>query len=248
MQNYYKVNELSKLSWISIKTLHYYDEIGLMKPSTRSKSGYRYYWEDELYKLQQILFYKELDFSLEDIKMILNNPEFDILSSLEKQKRLLHNKKNNLSKLIKTIDNTILQIKWETMKDHKKLYDWLSIKYRDEAIKKFGKNEVETSEQNLLSMWDDKLESLKQKFSANWMNLYNLKNTDPKSDEVQALVKEHYESIHGFWWKVPVKEAYIWLGQLYIDDDRYTSMDWKPDKEFAVFLRDAIKYFAEKNL
>lgn len=211
MKNYYKVTELSKLSWVSVKALHYYDEIGLLKPSIRSKSMYRYYSEDELYKLQQILFYKELDFSLDAISKILDNPEFDILSSLQNQKILLQDKKNNFDKLIKTIDNTILQIKWKTMKDHKKLYDWLSMKYRDEAIEKFWEKQVLDSEKALSSISKDDFEKLKSDFIECRNTLYTLKDLDPKWSEVQKTIEEHYILISKFWWNKPSKEAYKWL-------------------------------------
>lgn len=247
MNNYYKVRELSKLSWVSIKTLHYYDEIGLLKPSTRSKSMYRYYTENELYKLQQIIFYKELDFSLDEISRILNNPEFNILASLENQRNLINEKKNNYEKLLKTIDNTILQIKWETMKDHKKLYDWLSMKYRDEAIKKFWKKQVLDSEKALSSISKADFEKLKSDFVQCRNSLYSLKDFDPHSDEVQKAIENHHNLISRFWWNKLTKDAYKWLWQLYIDDDRYM-MDWKQDKDYARFLKSAIDYFADTNL
>ena len=81
------VKQVSELTGISIRTLHYYDEIGLFKPSEVTESGYRLYDESALEVLQQILFFKELDFTLREIKVIMENPQFDKKAAFEKQKR-----------------------------------------------------------------------------------------------------------------------------------------------------------------
>ena len=78
MENY-SVKKLSDLAGVSVRTLHLYDEIGLLKPSVRTSAGYRLYGERELLRLQQVLFYKELDFSLQEIAAILDHPEFDVV-------------------------------------------------------------------------------------------------------------------------------------------------------------------------
>ncbi len=85
----YTVKQLSKMAGISIRTLHYYDEIGLLKPSSVSANGYRHYGEAALLKLQQILFYRELDLSLDEIKDIIGNPEFDVLIALRSHRESL---------------------------------------------------------------------------------------------------------------------------------------------------------------
>ncbi|MBA4145294.1 MAG: MerR family transcriptional regulator, partial [Cytophaga sp.] len=82
----YSVKELSEIAGVSVRTLHLYDEIGLLKPSTRTEARYRLYGENELLRLQQILFYKELGISLEEIRSILDDPEFDLLQALESHK------------------------------------------------------------------------------------------------------------------------------------------------------------------
>ena len=92
----YTVQKLADLAGISIRTLHYYDEIGLLKPGSILPNGYRHYGEKELIRLQQILYFRELDFSLEEIKQILDNPRFDLESSLLKQRELLQLKKKRL--------------------------------------------------------------------------------------------------------------------------------------------------------
>lgn len=94
------ISQVAKLTGISTRTLQYYDEIGLLKPSDFTSSDYRLYNDDTLQKLQQILFFKELDFKLKEIKEILENPEFDKMEAYKKQKKLLCLKRNRIDKLI----------------------------------------------------------------------------------------------------------------------------------------------------
>lgn len=101
------VGETSKLTGISVRTLHYYDEINLLKPSEVTEPGYRYYDDNALEKLQQILFYRELDFPLKDIKEILSKPDYNSIQALKNHKELLLLKRKRLDKLIKLVENII---------------------------------------------------------------------------------------------------------------------------------------------
>ncbi|MCX7709921.1 MAG: MerR family transcriptional regulator [Clostridia bacterium] len=101
------VNDVSKLTGISVRTLHYYDEIGLLKPTACNGAGYRLYDDKALEVLQQILFFKEFDISLKDIKSIMNNPNFDKEKTLINQKRILLLKRKRLEGLISLIDDIL---------------------------------------------------------------------------------------------------------------------------------------------
>lgn len=97
------ISQVAKLTGISIRTLQYYDEIGLLKPSELTPSGYRLYNDEALQKLQQILFFKELDFQLKDIREILEKPDFDRIAAFRKQKELLLLKRNRVDRLIQLL-------------------------------------------------------------------------------------------------------------------------------------------------
>lgn len=101
------VKEISKLTGISVRTLHYYDEIGLLKPSSKSESGYRFYDDKALETLQQILFFREFDISLKDIKSIMENQNLDKNQILQMQRRMLTVKKERLERLISNIDHIL---------------------------------------------------------------------------------------------------------------------------------------------
>ena len=98
------ISQVARLAGISTRTLQYYDEIGLLKPSGLTASGYRLYDDEALQKLQQILFFKELDFKLKDIRNILEKPDFDRTAVFKKQKELLLLKRNRTDRLIKLLD------------------------------------------------------------------------------------------------------------------------------------------------
>ena len=137
----YSVKQVSKMAGVTIKTLHHYDKIGLLSPAHRSDKNYRYYGKEELYRLQQIMFYKELDFSLQDIKAILSDPEFEVLKALESHKQALQQKADRFKVLLETLDKTIVELKSEKeMMTNEELYKGFSKEqaeaYRSEAIEK----------------------------------------------------------------------------------------------------------------
>src|SRR5271169_1238869 len=110
----YTVNKLAKLSGVSARTLHFYDEIGLLKPAYYGENNYRYYEEEQLLLLQQILFYRELGFQLNDIQKILKSESFDIIEALKSHKNVLKGDLERIQVLIKTIDKTIEHLKGKT--------------------------------------------------------------------------------------------------------------------------------------
>jgi DNA-binding transcriptional MerR regulator len=107
----YTIKQLANLAGISVRTLHYYDEIGLLKPASVGRNGYRYYGDKEIIYLQQILFYRELDMSLADIKAILESPDFDVMKALHSHKVELSQQVDRLNRLIVTVENTINHLK-----------------------------------------------------------------------------------------------------------------------------------------
>src|SRR5438132_1335795 len=114
----YTVKEVAKLSNVSIRTLRFYDEIGLLKPAFYGDSGYRYYGKEQLLQLQQILFYRELGFELAVIQKILADPKFDKVAALKSHRDHLEKETGRTQALIRTIDKTLALLKEEVpMKD-----------------------------------------------------------------------------------------------------------------------------------
>ena len=118
----YTVKQLSSLAGVSVRTLHYSDEIGLLKPSAVGRNSYRYYDDDALFRLQQILFFRELDLDLMQIKAILDDKHFDRVTALQTHRRQLTEKIDRLQALIATVDNTILHLVGEVTMSKKRIF------------------------------------------------------------------------------------------------------------------------------
>ena len=138
----YTVKQLSDLAGISPRTLHYYDEIGLLRPATHGDNGYRYYGEDCLPRLQQILFFKELDFSLDEIRTVMAQPGFDVAHALQVHRQALLERVERLNRLIQTIDKTTLHLKGQKTMKKKEYFEGFSEEkqkeYEKEIRQKYG--------------------------------------------------------------------------------------------------------------
>ena len=253
----YGVKELAALSGVTIRTIHYYHKIGLLQPAFRSEAGYRYYEEKELLRLQQILFYRELDLPLRDIQDVLDDPDFELIAALESHKIALKARRKRITSLLSTIDNTLMHLnKGAVMSKPEILYKGLpkevGTRYRDEAMKKFGKDVVKHSEQELLKMGKEAFESLKAELEWVFAELFVIREEAPHSQKVQSLIATHYSIIRKLWGTSGTAdkqaEAYSGLGHLYLSDDRYTMMYGQPQPDFARFLQKAMSYYAEKAL
>jgi len=135
----YTVNKLAKLAGVSTRTLRYYDELGILKPARINSSGYRIYGEEEVDKLQQILFYRELGVSLTDIKDIINEPSFDRFNALIEHHEKLLEKRNQLDLLIANVEKTIATRKGGIEMSNKEKFEGFKQKLIDENEKKYGK-------------------------------------------------------------------------------------------------------------
>jgi DNA-binding transcriptional MerR regulator len=253
---YYTVQQLARLAGVSIRTLHLYDELGLLKPAHRTESRYRMYGTKELLRLQQILFYKELDFSLRDIASIIDDPEFDVAEALKQHKAALLQRRERLDTLVNTIDNTIIHLEQgEFLMKPEELYDGLPKEtaeaYHNEAIERWG-DAVKRSEAALKKMSKEEFEDLKTAMKTIWHTLFTLRNEDPTSDEVQKHIEQHYTITRKFWgtahWSDKQPSAYKGLGQGFVADPRYTTIEGEQHPEFALFLSKAMEYFAETTL
>lgn len=244
---YYTVKQLADLSHVSVRTLHYYDEIGLLKPSFIKENGYRYYGEKELLLLQQILFFRELEFSLEDIVKMVHAPDFDRLKALEEQKRLLELKRERLDKLLQTITHTLKNEGGETMNnddlfasfDDKELVDNMQ-----EAKQRWGNTKAyQQSMQKVKSWTKADYKRIKEEGEKFTKVLAEAMDKDIKSSEVQALVEKHHQGIEYFY--ECSTEMYRGLADLYVNDPRFTAYYDKHKPGLAKWLREAIHYYCD---
>ena len=246
----YTISQLAKMSGVTPRTLHYYDQIGLLKPVKSEKNGYRLYEERELLQLQQILFFRELNFSLADIKKIINQPDFVISQALQDHKKLIRLKQKKLEKLIKTIDKTI-----NHMSKHKKikteeLYDVFKdddVKnYQEEVKKRWGNGQAyKQSMARVSKMTKSEMEAMKKQAKIFTQQLADAMDKKVTNTEVQKLVEQHYQGIQ-FFYNCPI-DMYRNLGQMYVDDSRFTAYYDKFRPGLAKFVRDAINVYCDQH-
>lgn len=247
-----KIGVLAKKSGVSIRTLRYYEEIELLIPSEILESGYRLYSEDDALRLQQILFYKALDYNLNEIKIILDKSDFDLVKSLEIQKVNLLKKQETFKNILVTLEKTILKLNKGISMKIEELYEGFpeSKDFREEAIARWG-DKVYQSENNLIKMGKTDFEELNQEFKELWQELAESIKLAADSNEVQILINKHFHLISLFW-GVEIedisKEQYLGLADLYIEDSRFTTINGIEYPEMGNFLKEAMNYYVENNL
>lgn len=242
-----KINEVAKLTGVTVRALHHYDKIGLLKPMKVTESGYRIYGEKELETLQQILFFRELDFSLNEIKEIMQNPSYDKTEALRKQKELLLQKRERLDGLITLVERTLKGNNTMSFKE----FDMTEIeentkKYADEVKKRWGNTEAyaqskKKTEGYTKEQWEnvgENMETLLEEFAKK-------KNLLPDSEEVQELVKKWQDHITENFYTCS-KEMLSGLGIMYIADERFTENIDKHGAGTAAFMAKAIEVYCQK--
>ncbi len=248
----YTVKKLSNLAGISVRAIHYYDEIGLLKPSAIKENGYRVYSDQELTKLQQILFFRELEFPLEKIKQIMQATEFDSLQALNDQRSLLELKKKRLEHLLLTIDKTINSLKGgESMSNDDKFSvfnDPTYQKYKDEVEQRWGQTQAykqskERANKMTKADWErikNESEDIYKQFTAQFKS-----GVSTDSSGVQVQVERFYQHLRNFY-DLSYK-MFKNLGQMYVDDPSFRDFYEKRANGLAVFMRDALAIYANEH-
>jgi DNA-binding transcriptional MerR regulator len=251
----YTVKKLAKISGVSVRTLHWYDEKGLLKPAYIKANGYRYYEEEQLLILQQILFFRELGFKLVNIKEILSSSNFDKIKTLYTHKTILEDSINQKKKLIDTIDKTILRLRGEETMSDKELFYGFDSK-RQQEYEQYLVEYKGLEAENLLieskkrtAKWDDIVwDEVKNEGDAIHKALATLieQNFSPESDEVQEIITRHYKMIERFYH--PTKEVYIGLTTLYKKHPGFKKFFDVYHPKMVEFIGEAMKFYANKHL
>lgn len=252
---HYSVKKLARLAGVSVRTLHLYDQMGLLTPSIRTEARYRLYGEKELLRLQQILFYRELDIPLKEIGDILDDPAFDLVQALESHKAALRIKGERITTMMDTIDKTLHHLKNKTMLSVEELYEGLSpekiAEYREDAMNRWGKDRVLKGEDLLRKLSKAEVSNMKHELDAVTKQLAASIEKDPRSEEVQTLIARHCRVVTRFSGRTEeqgLKDYYKGLGDFYVSDLRYTKVDGVENAAFSQFMQKAMKYFAETKL
>ena len=239
-----QIKEFADFTGVSVRTLHYYDEIGLLTPALVDKTtGYRFYDEKSFLRMQEILFYRELDFSLKRIEEILSSPNYDKSKALNEQKQLLTLKKERLERLISAIDGAVKGENVMTAFDNSEFE-----KYKAEAREKWGetdayKEHAERTKNYSKQKWDDLAEGMNHIMAE--FALCMRKDESPDSTEAQNLVKMLQNHITENYY-LCTNEILASLGQMYVADERFTNNIDKHADGTAAFICEAIAVYCSK--
>ena len=243
-----QIKEFAELTGVSVRTLHYYDEIGLLKPCYVDKqNGYRFYDENSLERMQEILFYRELDFSLKSIAEILASPNYDKRQALAEQKRLLTLKKDRLERLIAALEQAEKGEITMSAFDNSE-YETARQQYEDEAKQRWGDTDAYKESRAKTAgyskdKWNDVLGGLNGAF-AEFAVCRNGGHT-PDSDTAQRLVKKLQDYITANFYHC-TDDILAGLGQMYVCDERFKNNIDKNGEGTAGFVAEAIKIYCKK--
>lgn len=245
--NMYTVKQLSDLAGVSVRTLHHYDHIGLLKPSALGGNGYRYYDEDALLRLQQILFYRELDLELAQISLIISQPDFDLKAALLAHRRALRRRIERLRDLITTIDTTIQYLDGEADMSKKQMFSAFSDEqqkeYEQQAKQLWDADKVTQS----VNLWNSYSQAQKQQIAdegnAIYTDLVDAMATGPASPEVQAILRRWHQHLRYFY--EPTPEILRGLGHGYNQHPDFHANFARLHPDLPAFLEQAITYYCD---
>ena len=238
-----QIKEFAEFTGVSVRTLHYYDEIGLLQPASVDRAtGYRHYDETSLLRMQQILFYRELDFSLKSIAEILSSPNYDKNLALRQQKQLLILKKERLERLISAIDSAAKGENVMSAFDNSKFEQ-----YKAEAKEKWGSTDAYREyEEKAKGQSRDSAQSAADGLDAIFAEFAQcMENRDTADSAVaQALVKKLQQHItDNFYTCTP--QILAGLGQMYVLDERFRDNIDRHGIGTASFVSAAINHYTK---
>lgn len=242
------VKQLAQLAGVTPRTLHHYDEIGLLRPTQVASNGYRYYDEQALLRLQQILFYRELDFDLPQIKKILDDKKFDLVSALQSHHAMLEKEVQRLQTLIKTVDATIMHLTGEVKMSQKKIFEGFSEEkqkeYEKQAMEQWGEESVKQS----VKLWNSYSEAERQRIMKEGGAVYQQLIADmpkgPEAPEVQTALQRWHQHLRYFY--EPTFDVLRGLGNAYNEHPDFNATFTAMHPDLPAFLQRAINFYVDQ--
>lgn len=243
------IQEAARIARISIRTLRHYDRIGLLSPSRDPHNDYRTYTDDDLDRLQQILFFKACGFSLEQIGQLLNRPDFDREAAFGMQRDYLAREKQRIETMLMTLDKSLSMMRGEqTMSNEEKFagFDFTHNPYEEEARQLWGDEAVENSKQHLQSKSQDQRQMMSDQMNALFRQLATLRNEQPDSADVQQAIESLFRFLNRETGHTYTPEAFAGLGQMYMADERFTANIDQYGEGLSAFLAEAMGIYARQ--
>ena len=251
----YTVKQVAKLSGVSVRALHHYDQIGLLRPAHVGTNRYRYYGEDDLLRLQQILIHRELDIPLAAIGAIIDAPGFDRLATLRAQREKLEREAKRYADLVQTIDRTIARLKGERAMQDADLYKGISpekqAEYEAWLIETYGGDmpeRIELSRKAYLQLDDDEKQGHQDALRDLEEGLAEglRRGIPPQARSLDPLLERHRNWVALMWAKSCPPEAYAGLADLYLSHPDFVARYEAIEVGFAAYLTTAMKAYAKR--
>jgi len=251
------VKQVARLSGVSVRTLHHYDEVGLLKPASVGENGYRYYGREELLRLQQILFHRELGFSLEEIGRTLDAKGFDRVAALKTHRSKLEAEARRYRRLMRTIDETLAALEGEAKMEEKAMYRGFDPKkqadYEKELIEKHGlamQDHIKTAKAGMAGWKQSDFDGMQAEADAIEVGMAKalVDGLPVDSATVTGLMRRQHAWIARSWNRPAPAAAFVGLGQMYVDDPRFRKRYDSRQMGLAEYMAAAMKSFAEREL
>jgi DNA-binding transcriptional MerR regulator len=243
------IKEVAELAKVSVRTLHHYDKIGLLVPARNEWNGYRAYSDADLTKLQQICFFKACGFPLVEIQTLLDSSQFDQEQAFALQKSYLLQEKAQIETILATLERSVQALKGEvtmTQAEKFKGFDFTRENpYEAEARERWGKQAIDHSQVALTALSDTAKQALSGKMTDLFHDLAKVKDEDPASEVAQAAINQMYHFFNdnlGYHYSLA---AFAGLGQLYVQDERFTENLSQYGIGLPEFLATAMTIYAE---
>jgi DNA-binding transcriptional MerR regulator len=248
----YSVGRVADLSGVTIRTLHHYDEIGLLSPGGRSDAGYRVYEHSDLERLQRILFYRELGFTLKEISTIIDDPNTDAMGHLRRQRGLLVARIERLDAMVDAIDYEMeaktMDIKLTPEERFEVFGEFRPEDHAEEAERRWGETEAYKESNRRVSKYTKedwlKLKAEGEEVEARLAAAFG-DNLAPDSEEAMAGAEAHRQHISR-WFYECTYEIHRGLAETYVSDERFRSHYEDRAPGLASFVRDAVLANAER--
>ncbi len=248
----WKIGDLAKWTGLSVRTLHHYDDIGLLSATERNESGYRIYEESDIERLQRILFYRELGFNLREIKTILDDPDVDATGHLKRQRRLLTERIERLQRMVAAIENEMEAEKMDiklTPEERLEIFgDFVPENYEEEARERWGNTDEYKQSQRRVSSYTKedwlKIKAEQKEVETRLASLFK-SGTAPESEEAMNAAEAHRMHIARWFYECGY-EIHTGLGDMYVADERFRANYDKHAPGLSEYIRDAIHANAKR--
>jgi DNA-binding transcriptional MerR regulator len=240
------IGDVARSAHVSVRALHHWDAIGLLSPSERTAAGYRVYSDDDLARLQQVLFFRELGFGLDEVARILNHPAFERREALLMQRRMLSDKAAHLHRMIAAVDVTIDGIEKGTRMDEKDMFEVFGEfdprVHEDEARERWGGTDAyKESARRAKGYTKEDWKGFKSESEANGAALIAAMDGGLAPDDPKVMdLAEGARLLIDRWFYPCSHEMHVNLAEMYIADPRFTATYEKMREGLAVFVHDAI--------